>query len=151
MENNEMIKEIIRSMIPESMIKETVDAVVNERVYEILDRYEMQRAIKCSVDQALNEHGNAYIKEIVDGIINGKVRIDDGWGNVTEYGTFEDYCRKSMQKNLSSWNLERKLRDEVDNKLKAICKKVSERHKEEDLIPEVLSELAAQYDKIERK
>ena len=36
MENNEMIKEIIRSMIPESMIKETVDAVVNERVYEFL-------------------------------------------------------------------------------------------------------------------
>lgn len=151
MENNEMIKEIIRNMIPESMIKKTVDAVVNKRVCEILDRYEMQRAIKSSVDQALNEHGDVYIKEIVDGIINGRVRIDDGWGNVTEYGTFEDYCRKSMQKNLSGWNLERKLRDEVDNKLKAICQKVSERHKEEDLIPEVFSELAAQYDKIEKK
>lgn len=143
MSNNEILKDIVKSMISEEDIKNEIHDQVSTQVTDLLGSYEIKVAIRDVAMEMIHEKGEEWIREMVENVVNSPVRIDDGWGDVKEMGTFEDFAKKSLKKQcFDQWNLERKLRDMVNEKLKKIATDIVGKHLKEDLANEVLGKLA---------
>ena len=143
MSNNEILKDIVKSMISEEDIKNEIHDQVSTQVTDFLGSYEIKKAIRDVAVEMIHEKGEEWIREMVENVMNSPVRLDDGWGNVKEMGTFEDFARKSLKSQcFDQWNLERKLRDMVNEKLKKIATDIVSKHLKEDLANEVLGKLA---------
>ena len=142
MGDNSVLESIVRELVSEEDIRE----IIHDEIRSRLNRYEFTEAIRKTAMEIVRENGETWIREKVAETLNGKVRLDDGWGNVKEMGTFEDYVRKSLRDQcMSSWNMERKLREMVDERLKKIAQDIVSRHIKEDLQNEVLEKLAEEY------
>lgn len=64
--------------------------------------------------------------------MENKVRIDDGWGSSATYGSFDDYVRKQISTKIrDGWNVERKVRDSVNSRLKKYVEESVEKIKNE--------------------
>lgn len=143
MSNNEILKDIVKSMISDDEIKTEIQEQVHDQVMEILSSYEIKKAIHEAAMEMVHEKGEKYLMEAVESVMQSPVRLDDGWGNVAEMGTFEDFARQSLKKQCyDQWHLERKLRDMVNEKLKKIATDIVSKHLKEDLANEVLGKLA---------
>lgn len=143
MSNNEILKDIVKSMISEEDIKNEIHDQVSTQVTDLLGSYEIKNAIHNVAVEMIHEKGEEWIREMVENVINSPVRLDDGWGDVKEMGTFEDFARNSLRRQcLDQWNLERKVRDMVNEKLKKIATDIVSKHLKEDLANEVLGKLA---------
>ncbi len=141
MDTEKMLEEIVKGLIKD----EDVERIIRDEVRERFS-YSVEKAIHEVAMEFVREKGETWIRQLVDATISGKVRLDDGWGNVKEEGTFEDYVRKSMRSQcISSWNIEKELRKAVDERLKKYCQDVSREHVDDNLASEVLKRLAKDY------
>ena len=141
MDKRDAFYDIIKELVSADVIRD----IVRKEVREKLETYSMEKAIRDTAMELIYERGDAWIHEMINDVLNGQVRIDDGWGNVKEEGTFEDYVRRALRRQcFDQWNIERKLREAVDEKLKKIAKDIVQRHLQEDLVDEVLGELAGE-------
>jgi len=142
------LKELVRQTFREFVSKEVIEAIIRREILEKFD-YNVNNAIHNVAMEYVKEKGGGYIIEKIDEIMNGQVRLDDGWGQVRDAGTFEDYVRKSIRSQLgNSWELEKKVRKAVDEKLEKYCKEV---HKTEldALTKKVLTRVAEDFEKEE--
>ena len=138
MAQSELLYEALKDLVSEEQIANTVNRIVVEK----MESYAIEKAIQNTVFEIVKEKADGYIQEQVDEIMHNPVRLDDGWGNIKEEGSFEDYVRRSLRKQcFDQWKLERKLREVVDEKLKNTAKKIVDKHLEEDLVGEVLQKL----------
>lgn len=136
---NNVLYDVVRDLIHEEDIRE----VIQETVVEQVTSYKMEQVVREVLKEFVYEKGETYLRETVEKVVNGPVRLDDGWGNVKEMGSFEDYARKSLRDQcMRQWEMERKLRELVDEKLKKIARDIVDRHIKEDLQDEVVAELA---------
>lgn len=144
MEQNEVLKELIGSLVTEDLLHSAIREIVYEYVDRKFDDY-LRKAIAQKIEVEICEKGDDYIRTAIDGVINGKVRIDDGWGNrQEEFGTFEDLVRRRIAKNLSDgWKVEQKVRDAVDANIKRICQEVRKEHVD-NMAEQVLERLASE-------
>lgn len=139
MDTSEPIKALLKELISEDEILYAVRTVVSERI----DRY-LYEELHRLVDAAIRDRSDNYINAAVQKVIDGMVRVDDGWGNRAEYGSFEDLVRARIGKHLSEgWNVERKVRDAVDDKIKKLCEEVRKEHVD-NMAEQVIDRLAAQ-------
>lgn len=139
MDTNDIIKGLLKDLISEDEIYHCVQAVVSDRI----DRY-LRNEIERLVNEAIRDKSDEYIRGSVQKVIDGKVRVDDGWGNHAEYGSFEDLVRARIGKNLNDgWNVERKVREAVDYKIKKLCEEVRKEHVD-NMAEQVIDRLAAQ-------
>lgn len=137
------VKEILRETISDLVSEEEISREIKVAINEKLSEYTMEKAIRDVAIECIHEKGDEWMHEMVERVINGNVRLDDGWGNTENVGTFEDYARKSLRKQcFDQWKLERKLREAVDEKLKKIATDIVSKHLREDLADEVIKELA---------
>ena len=93
---DELIKEMIATMLTEEKIVDVVREVVEEQM-----SYSVRNLIEQSVHDVLRERTDAYIKECVDEQFMKPVKSDDGWGGVEYYDTFEQFVRDYVRNNLS--------------------------------------------------
>ena len=139
MDTNETIKALLKELISEDEIRNAVRDVVSGRI-----DYYINESIRNHVNEAIRDRSDDYIKSAVQKVIDGMVRVDDGWGNRADYGSFEDLVRARISKNLNDgWNVERKVRDAVDNKIKRLCDEVRKEHVD-NMAEQVIDRLAAQ-------
>ena len=139
MDTHETIKTLLKELISEDEILYAVRTVVSERIDCYL--YDETRRL---VNEAIRDRSDDYIKAAVQKVIDGMVRVDDGWGSRADYGSFEDLVRARIGKNLNDgWNVERKVRDAVDNKIKKLCEEVRKEHVD-NMAEQVIDRLAAQ-------
>ena len=142
MDTERMLEEIVRGLIKDEDVEQIIRDEVRNRF-----SYSVEKSINAVAMEFVREKGDAWIKEEVDKTINGKVRLDDGWGNVREEGTFEDYVRRAMREHcINHWHMEKELRKVVDERLKKYCKEVSDEHVNDNLAGEVLKRLAKDYE-----
>ena len=143
MENFDL-KEIVRQTIRELVTEEMIEYQIRSAVEECFN-YKIKEEIRAAAMEYVHEKGEGYIREKVDEILNGHVRTDDGWGNVKDQGTFENYVRKAIrEKCMSQWNVEREVKKAVEEKLKKFCEEVKYDNVEEASI-KVLGRIAAEY------
>lgn len=136
-----MDNELLRNIIKEAIDYEFIEECVKAKVAEKFD-YELSRAIQNKVVEICNDKANKYIRDAVDNVINGSVRVDDGWGNHEEYGSFEDLVKRHISRNIrDKWGIEREIRNAVDAKLKKYIEVVINR-KMDDRVETVLEMLA---------
>lgn len=137
------VKEILRETISDLVSEEEISREIKVAINEKLSEYTMEEVIRDVAIECIHEKGDEWMHEMVERVINGNVRLDDGWGNTKNVGTFEDYARKSLREQcFDQWKLERKLREMVDEKLKKIATDIVSKHLREDLADEVIKELA---------
>ena len=135
---NNVLYDVVKDLISEEDIRD----IIREEIAARLSSYQIEKIVRDALMEYVHEKGEAYLRETVEKIVNGPVRLDDGWGNVKEMGSFEDYARKSLRDQcMSQWGMERKLREMVDAKLKKIAQDIVGRHIKEDLQNEVIAEL----------
>lgn len=135
---NNVLYDVVKDLISEEDIRD----IIREEIAARLSSYQIEKIVRDALMEYVHEKGESYLRETVEKIVNGPVRLDDGWGNVKEMGSFEDYARKSLRDQcMSQWGMERKLREMVDAKLKKIAQDIVGRHIKEDLQNEVIAEL----------
>lgn len=128
MSDKEFIKSIIRELVTDRMIEECVKDAVEEKIEYMFD-YQVKKSVESKINEIVGEKSDGYIREAVEQVINGKVNVNDGWGRNIVYGSFEDLVRKKIAEKLNDgWNVERKVKDAVDAKIKAICEEVKKNH-----------------------
>ncbi len=140
------LKELVRQTVREIASEDAIERIIIQEVREKFN-YKIDSAIRDIAMEYVREKSGGYIQEAVDKIMNGRVRLDDGWGNVKEEGTFEEYVRKAIRSQLgNSWELEKKVRKAVDEKLEKYCKEV---HKTEldVLTKKVLTRVAEDFER----
>lgn len=138
------VKEIVRQTIRELATEEMIEYQIRSAVKECFN-YKINEEIRAAAMEYVHEKGEGYIREKIDEIMNGHVRTDDGWGNVNDHGTFENYVRKAIrEKCMDHWNVEREVRKAVDEKLKKFCEEVNYDNIEE-ASKKVLGRIAAEY------
>lgn len=138
------VKEIVRQTIRELVTEEMIEYQIRSAVEECFN-YKIKEEIRAAAMEYVHEKGEGYIREKIDEIMNGHVLTDDGWGNVKEHGTFENYVRKAIrEKCMSQWNVEREVKKAVDEKLKKFCEEVKCDNIEE-ASKKVLGRIAAEY------
>lgn len=136
---NNVLYDVVKDLISEEDIRD----IIREEIAARLSSYQMEKIVRDALMEYVHEKGEAYLRETVEKIVNGPVRLDNGWGDVKTFGSFEDYARKSLNDQcMSQWGMERKLRELVDAKLKKIAQDIVGRHIKEDLQDEVVAELA---------
>jgi len=133
--NEELLQDIIAKLIPDDAITAAIDRAVREKM-----DYHMERAIREEAERITSELGGEYIREKIEDLISKPVRIDDGWGNGEEIGSFEDLIKRRMNDvfRKGQWDFESKLRGIVTDKIKKYCERVIEKHKQDDYIDETL-------------
>ena len=128
MEQKDMIKSLLRELITDDVLNECIKAEVARQVDETFE-YEFNRRIAKRIDEVIRDKADSYIISAVEQAISGKVRTDDGWGNSKTYGSFEDLVRARIGSKLNDgWNVERKVRDAVDARIKKLCDQVRKEH-----------------------
>lgn len=128
MDNNELIKGLLKELVTEDMLRDVIGAIVYDRL-DSLFTYSVEIGIQERINALVRQEGDSYIKTAIDKVINGKVRTDDGWGSTKEYGSFEDLVRARISKKLNDgWDVERKVRDAVDDRIKKLCEQVRKEH-----------------------
>lgn len=138
------LKEIVKQTIRELATEEMIEYQIRSAVKECFN-YKINEEIRAAAMEYVHEKGEGYIREKVDEIMNGHVWTDDGWGNVKDHGTFENYVRKAIrEKCMSQWNVEREVKKAVDEKIKKFCEEVKCDNIEE-ASEKVLGRIAAQY------
>lgn len=143
-----VVRDLIREIISEEDVQKAIRETVSEVVLEQITNYTIKEVVREVIMGFVKEKGEAYLRETVETIVNGPVRLDDGWGNVKEMGSFEDYVRKSLHTQcMNQWNMDRKLREAVDGKLKKIAEDIVKKHINDDLQGEVIEELVKQCSK----
>ena len=143
MENFDL-KEIVRQMIRELATEEMIEHQIRSAVDECFN-YKIKEEIRTAAMEYVHEKGEGYIREKIDEIMNGHVRTDNGWGQVEDHGTFENFVRKAIrEKCMSQWNVEREVKKAVDEKLKKFFEEVKYDNVEE-ASKKVLGRIAAEY------
>ena len=138
------VKEIVRQTIRELVTEEMIEYQIRSAVEECFN-YKIKEEIRAAAMEYVHEKGEGYIREKIDEIMNGHVRTDNGWGQVEEHGTFENFVRKAIrEKCMSQWNVEREVKKAVEEKLKKFCEEVKYDNIEEASI-KVLGRIAAEY------
>jgi len=128
MSEQEFIKSIIKELVTDQMIESCVKDVVDEKIEYMFD-YQVKSSVERKINEVVSDKSDGYIREAVEQVINGKVNVNDGWGSNIVYGSFEDLVRKKIAEKLNDgWNVERKVKDAVDAKIKAICEEVKKNH-----------------------
>lgn len=131
------IRELLQELVTDEMIENAVSYKVSERFEYIVDK-----KIKEKVDEFVGNKADEFIKAEIEKVMANQVRIDDGWGNTKNYGSFDDYVRDKISKELrDGWNIGSKVRAAVDAKLKKYVEKAI-KEKNEDRVDFVLQELA---------
>ena len=145
---NNVMRDLIRELITEEDVQKAIRETVSEVVLEQITSYTIKEVVREVIMGFVQEKGEAYLRETVETIVSQPVRLDDGWGNVKEMGSFEDYVRKSLYSQcMRQWDMERKLREAVDGKLKKIAEDIVKKHINDDLQGEVIEELVKQCSK----
>lgn len=135
------IKDLLRELVTDDIIKDVVEDCVEERI-EHLFNYSVEYAIKQRIHDAISDKVDMYIKPEIDKVLENGVRVDNGWGEAKEYGSFDDYVRNAIYKELkSSWRLDEHVREAVDSKLKKYIEKAL-KQKYDDRADMVLEDLA---------
>lgn len=143
MDNNELIKALLKELVTEDMLRDVIGRIVLDRLDDLFT-YHVKCGIEEQVEKEIRSRSDGYIKEVVDRVIDGMVRVDDGWGNVKEYGSFDDLVRARIAKQLgSSWSVEEKVREAVDAKIKKLCEQVRKEHVD-NMAEQVMERLASQ-------
>lgn len=138
------VKEIVRQTIRELVTEEMIEYQICSTVKKLFD-YKINEEIRAVAMEYVREKGEGYIREKIDAIMNGHVQTDNGWGEVKDHGTFENYVRKAIRdKCMSQWNVEREVKKAVDEKLKKFCEEVKCDNIEE-ASKKVLGRIAAEY------
>lgn len=94
---NESIKSLLKEIITQESINSLVRDAVQEKV-EAIFQYEQERVIKKLFDETIKNTSEKYMQEIVEKVLSGAVRTDDGWGNVETKGSFSDLVRTRIKK-----------------------------------------------------
>jgi hypothetical protein len=124
METNELLYEAIKSLITEEQIDNAIDAAVRERM-----NYRISQAIEMEASEIAKEYCDKKIIDVLDSIFGKQVNTDDGFGYARGYKSFEEYVKEYIGKNVrNQYDMERKVRRMVDEKITAICKKVVEQN-----------------------
>lgn len=135
----------IKDFVKEFITDELIEKAVHERVRDyVADHYSVRfdHAIYNVVETIARERGDEYVREAIEHVINGKVRIDDGWGNTCEMGSFDDLVKRRISKCLNDgWNVQSKVREAVDNKIKKLCEQVRKEHVD-NMAEQVIERLA---------
>lgn len=140
------LKELVRQTVLEIANEEMLERIIREEVRERFE-YQVNRAIRDAALQYVCDKGDGYIRERIEEVFHGRVMTDDGWGNRKDMGTFEDYVRKTIrEKTNNSWDIERKVRNAVDEKLKTYITAYLE-GKKENAVDSVLAMVAEDYAK----
>lgn len=148
MDNNELIKALLKELVTEDVLRDVIGRIVLDRLDDLFT-YNIERGIQERVNALIKQEGDSYIKNAIDGVINGRVRTDDGWGSTKEYGSFEDLVRARISKNLNDgWNVERKVREAVDAKINKLCEQVRKEHVD-NMAEQVMERLAEETTKEE--
>lgn len=146
MNTEEIVREAVKGILSEEKLEEIARGTISEMVYENM-RYTFEKTVTQVAREVIEEKGESILEEILKDIMNKPVRIDNGWGDIQEKGSFEDFVRSTLRSRCcNEWDVERKLRNMVDERLKKIAHEVVGRHVEEDLCGEVMEELVKQID-----
>lgn len=137
METKELLRELVKESINDDFVRDCIRARVNE-----LFSFNIEAEIRNAAEQFVENKASGYIEEEVKTALNNNVRLDDGWGNCKEYGTFEEFVRKKIHEEINkTWKLEEKIRKVTLDKLGKYVKKVVDKRKEEK-VDEVLQLIA---------
>lgn len=137
MEVQEMLRDVVREFVTSHDVEEIIRDEVRERY-----SYEVDNAIRNVAEEYVRERGGQYIQERIDQAINHGVLIDNGWGKTSTYETFDNFVRQKISTELqSSWQIDRRIRETAEKKIKEVCQKVVEAGMSEQ-VKEVMEELA---------
>ena len=123
MEIKDLLKELVTSELIENAVRDAVSEKFN---------YYLDREIEAKINEVISGKADKYIYAEIDKVMENKVRIDDGWGSSATYGSFDDYVRKQISTKIrDGWNVERKVRESVDSRLKKYVEESVEKIKNE--------------------
>lgn len=135
------VQEVLRDIVREFVNSQDVEEIIRDEVRERYS-YEVEKAIRNMAEEYVRERGGQYLRECIDQAINRGVLIDDGLGHTAKYETFDDFVRQKISKELcAGWQLDRKIREAAEKKVKEACQKVVEAGMSEQ-VKEVVEKLA---------
>lgn len=98
-------KEILRELIHDSLDNGFVSSCIREEVQEIIKR-DFARELRQVTEDLCRKVSEKYINEEIQKVISGRCFCSDGWGKVEEYGSFDEFVKSQIEKNLrSTWKV----------------------------------------------
>ena len=98
-------KEILRELIHDSLDNGFVSSCIREEVQEIIKR-DFARELRQVTEDLCRKVSEKYINEEIQKVISGRCSVSDGWGKVEEYGSFDEFVKSQIEKNLrSTWKV----------------------------------------------
>lgn len=108
------IKDLLKELVTDEQIENAVRCAVSEKF-----DYCLNMEIAKKINEVISGKADEYIYAEIAKVMENKVRVDDGWGNSATYASFDDYVRKQISTKIKDgWNVERKVRESVDSRLK---------------------------------
>lgn len=136
------LRDVLKELLNEALDNDTLYGVVREIVRDNWD-YALRKALEEKAAEMVEKYATGYLEEEVKRVMNGSIRIDDGWGNTASFGSFDEFVRQKVAKELTvKWQVEEKIRNIVNPKIEKLVRAVNNNYVEA-LADQILGDIAS--------
>jgi hypothetical protein len=125
----------------ESLVKERIeDMDLNDMVKDVI-RSLITKEVKAEIHTVVQRECLRMIETEIVKIMEGAVNTDDGWGKKENYASFDDLFKKTIAKQLSgTWEAQKIIGKKVEERVESIMK-----NQMQGVVEKIVNELTGSY------
>lgn len=124
---------------------ERIQEIIENKIDELLATDAMRELVLNMIVSRLPSISEEQFRAALDDVMSKGLPVKDTVTKEVIRIPVERYIRAYIDRKFSEKWVERDLKRAIDHKLRQICKDVFEKHKAENLVPEVMTRLAEEY------